>query len=218
MELKTVIEQAQAGDEKAKEELVKAMVANNCMRQLSRYLYRNRLLSADDVKSEFWLGVVQAMPVVRHDIGNPLQFLTWKGLCQVKNALRHTISTGVCYQCLDCGRIGRYRRDTDEIHCGRCDSINLQTQQIEVVIEDRVGECKKHKLQEELDITNFKQFLSERELDLVGLMLDGTDRDNAQNYIEDLSILLGISMRQVEVYIRTIRLKWRMWDCVMNRL
>ena len=208
MELKRLIEQAQNGDQEAKSSLIEAMLRDKCMRRLNRYLYRNRLLSPDDTKGEFWLGVVQAMATVKYDIGDPLQYLAQRGIWQVREALRNAISRGVRYECNTCGHKGRYRRRTNEIRCGRCNGTDLESRQIEIVLQDKVSVDARTAMAQRMDIADFKTILTPREAEVLEAILTNFDRDNSKNYLKDVAGHMNVSPQCVVQYLKRIRWKW----------
>lgn len=209
--LQEVILLAQDGVKEAKDELVQMMIDNKCMRRVNRYLYRNRLLKRDDVEQEFWLGVVQAMATVRPEIGDPLQFLTWRGIMQIRNAMRTAIARGVSYQCRNCGYEGRYMKRTMDMECGRCGSVNLDSWEKHVDISKSRTSAPKSHMNEEMDIGDFKTMLTGRESEVLELMLDGFNKIETkyqQNYQRDIGEKLGITPQCVTQYLNRIKWKW----------
>ena len=202
---------AQRGESRYKDRLIRHMTDNGYMKQLNRYLHLNRLLSPDDVKQEFWLGVIKALPIAKPTVGNPIQFLTWKGLNRIRYVLKKRIGTGVFYQCNDCQYDGALRRSTDTMRCGRCASTNIETSErevtgIELVLESRSG---RRDNKEQMMIEEFTTRLSPQEMKVFTLIMEGTDRDEPNtNYQKNIAGILGVTQQCVNIYLKKIRAKW----------
>lgn len=212
-DLEEIIELAQAGNEIAKNALVKLMMDNGYMKQLNRYLYRNRLLNPNDVQSDFWIGVIKSLPRVKPNIGDPLQYLTWKGLCNVRSSLRSTIQRNVFYICNTCGRTGKVQHHSRK--CPQCNSIDIDTMQYEINIQEQyMTEPVINNMEEITDINDrierFKEVLTGRECDVFTLIVQrGYNKDACINYLKEVSVILGISAQCVNMYLKKIRSKYR---------
>lgn len=213
-----VIEKAKGGDRHAKNDLVRMMLNDGCMKQLNRYLYVNRLLSASDVQGEFWLGVVKAIPVVKTDIGNPLQFLTWKGLNAVKSALRKNIRKEVYYTCEDCGHTHSIVRERGGLYkCQACGSFDIITQQRELPASHLLTALSYHqptpreniliKIDFNEKIGKLRITLSSQENRVLDYIMKGYDRTTCKNYIKEIAEEMGVSPQCVNQYLNRIKKK-----------
>lgn len=209
-----LINQAQTGNGKAKDELIRLMLNDGYMRQINKYLYVTRLLSPHDIQSEFWLGVIKAIPRVRHDIGNPLQFLTFKGICRIKSLIRTRLSKAMFYSCRACGHEGKIRGSKYKCKACGSESIEFSCQEIPCAPENlRHGEKLSHH-RERIDIQEkvekLKQKLSPQELKVFKLIVEkGYTSANSVNYLEDIGTILDITPQCVAIYLRRIRSKYR---------
>lgn len=215
-EVKRIIEQAQEGSPNALDALIKVMLDNKNIQAINRYLYINRLLSPSDARQEFWLGVIKAIPLVKTTIGDPLQFLTYSGVNQVKTALRNVIGKRVFYVCRECGYQGRLRKGEDnQYRCSKCQSTDIDTWERERASSDMLGQTidiavsVRVRVREDIDmaefITELKQSLTNREAEVLDMILQGNDRDSSTNYLEDIGIKLDITPQCVNQYLRKIR-------------
>lgn len=201
-----VLTKAQQGNEKAKNELIKMMVDDGCMKQISRYINRNRLLEPDDVRSEFWFGVARAIPKAKPNLGNPLRFLAQCGVWRVISALRHRLRNGVRCTCNVCGRHAQLNRRIQTLGCPRCNSTDITTTQVTTSIE--LSSEKNFVYKKQLTVTHeFEQQLNGRELDVYKLIMEGASRDKSSNYLKEIAQELGISAPCVAIYLRRIRTK-----------
>lgn len=218
-EIKELILKAQSGDRQAKEELVKFMADNGCMAIIGRYLTINKLLEPADAKSEFWIGVILALPKVRMDIGDPLQYLMWKGETHAISALRKIISNSITAVCKDCGlRFKLYRVGSNYI-CRRCSSIDLETFPNEINLTTFTSNSEKETTPDigiiddvdtsfKLDLETFSSLLSRQELCVYNLITkENVNRFYVNNYIEEIATRMQISQQCVSIYIKRIRMK-----------
>jgi len=218
-EIKGIIDRAKEGNEQAKNKLVELLKQDQYMRALSRYLHLNRLLEPDDVKSEFWIGVVLALPKCNPDLGDPLHFLSWSGINRVKGQLRKKITRGVVMKCIDCGYTGNINKNkrTHTYECPTCKGTNIETWQREVtgtdkiianMIDIRISSTKE---QQNIDISIIPQELnlSPQSTHVFEFITSGVDRDNYPNYLKEIAKRMEISPQCVSIYLNKIRKKLR---------
>ena len=210
-ELREVIRKAQAGDEWAKDTLVKLLEDNGAMQQLARYLYRNRLLEPSDVKGEFWLGVAQGMLKVKYNIGNPLQYLIQRGIWQVRTALRRAINRGVIWYCKECSFSGQLRRMTDRdiLDVARCPKCGGEVGSHEkfTPLKNDHWKVKQETRLMRLDLDKLKTTFTVHERKVFELIEQGHDRDNSKNYLKDIAKELRVTPQNVNYHLRKIRSK-----------
>ena len=216
-EIKKIITQAQNGDPLAKNQLIKLMMDNGCMRIINRYLYLNRLLEPSEAKGEFWLGVVLAIPKVNITIGDPLQYLIWKGENHIKSELRRLISQNVHAICKDCGLKFKLYRIGKEYRCPHCGTDDIETFSNEINITTLTANQTEPKMPDVeierndytiLDITDFEKHLSKQELRIYKLIIqEGMNRDTCKNYIVEISTIMQISPQCTSIYIKRMREK-----------
>lgn len=205
MELRELIAMAQGGDEQARTELIKRLRKNGAMKQLSRYLYRNRLLEPDEVRGEFWLGIARGLNQVKYDIGNPLQYLIQRGLWQVQSALRRMIGKGVFYRCGECGYEGRLRKIPCKCHRCGADADTYQReipfgQVPEIHIEKTTTSIR-------IDIEKFRLKLSPKENEVMTLLLSGLHKGAERGYMRKIAELMGTTPQCVNIRLKNIRKK-----------
>ena len=222
-----IIEKAKRGDGAAKNQLVKLIQDNGYVHSISRYLYTNRLLEPDDVQSEFWMGVILALPKVNTAIGDPLYYLTWRGVNRVKSQLRKKIGKGVQAQCNECGWVGRLYRKDNSYECRKCGSKELTTRQKEINLTSLTSQSMKDneedksfidlhihlsppqlEIDTKIDMEYLKSKLSSRELHVFILITEeNINRDHEQNYLLTIANKLGISPQCVCAYLKKIQSK-----------
>ena len=225
-EITKIIEEAKSGNQEAKNKLIKLIKENGYMKCINRYLYMNRLLEPDDIKSEFWMGVILALPKVKTDIGDPLYYLSWQGVNRIKGELKSKIGKGVQFTCLTCGWVGRLYRKNHEYQCRKCGSTDYETHQKEVSMtillnkreqEEDGGDnidifvsSKPGQLEVDVKIDNeyLKSVLTTQENRVFTLIIEGNnDRDHEVNYLKKIGEIMGISAQAVNQYLKKIRLK-----------
>jgi len=218
-----LIEKAKTGDQGAKNTIIKLMQDNGYMRAISHYLYLNRLVEPDDVRSEFWLGVILALPKVSPIIGDPLFYLAWQGANRVKKQLRNKIGKGVQFTCKECGYKGRFDYRQKTFKCKDCGSINYESYQKEVALsiicptpEMRIRiidllistKPKQLEVDDKIDLEYIKTQLAPRERQVFTLIVeDGISREYEQNYLKTISEIMGISAQCVNLYLQRIKKK-----------
>lgn len=218
MELESLIKRAQSGDQQAKTELVQKMFDDGYIRQVNKYLYLNRLLKPNEVRSEFWYGVLKAMSRVKYDIGNPLQFLAFKGVMRVRSLLRKRISKGVFYMCKACGNQAQLRSLLKlyvKFRCQECGSEDIDTFEREIhVVEHHIERPKysrreMHRTIHEKDkIRRFRSTLSGRQAEVFDWIIGGLTRYNSKNYLVEISELMDCTPQCVVQYLNKVREKY----------
>lgn len=220
-----IIIKAQSGDPQAKNQLVQIMKDNNCMKAVGRYLRLNRLLEPDDVRSEFWVGVVLALPKVKTTIGDPLFYLSWSGVNRVKSQLRKAIGKGVTAVCKECGHKGRLHRVNRKYQCVCCgaqyEEIDTFQKEINMTIANKgkdeneevnpalllIVRPKQRDIEFDIDVVELKKQLTPQELRVFELIEGGMDREHEQNYLRSIALTLEVSPQCVNQYLKKIRLK-----------
>lgn len=217
-EVTDIIEKAKRGDPTAKNTIIKLIQDNGYMKAISHYLYLNRLLEPDDVRSEFWIGVVLALPKVKTEVGDPLFYLAWQGANRVKSQLRKKIGKGVIAECNQCSWIGRLTRINSRYVCPECGNEDIKTWQKEINETSLTGEDiapptptvppNQIEIDIHIDIEYFKSKLSPQELRVFILITDKSiDRDHESNYLHTIADLLHISPQCINQYLGKIKKK-----------
>lgn len=217
-EIEKLIEAAHNGDARAKNKIIKLMQENRYINVVSRYLYANRLLEPDDVRSEFWLGVVLALPKVNPFIGDPLFYLAWCGMKRVRCQLRAVISKGVRASCRDCNWVGRLYLVDNIYVCRKCGSQAIETHQREINItslvltKDQI-DCILHYSEEitlhTLDIEYLRSRLTDRERMVFDILREGiVEKGKDKNYLLAIGQIMDISKQCANQYINKIRKKF----------
>ncbi len=225
LQVNEIITKAQSGDPQAKNQLIQLMTKNNCLKAVGRYLNANRLLEPDDVRSEFWIGVVLAIPKVKTTIGDPLFYLSWSGVNRVKSQLRKVIGKGVLVICKECGTRGRLHRKNKEYVCGKCGASHeeLLTFQKEtnMTILNKNNEKesdinpglipttrpKQLDIEFDMDLKVLKEKFTPQELKVFELIESGINREYEQNYLRTIALTLQISPQCVSQYLKKIKIK-----------
>lgn len=226
-EIEKVIIQAQAGDRQSKNQLVRLLQDNKYMSQVRKYLYMNRLVEPDEVRSEFWIGVILALPKVKVKIGDPLHYLAWKGVNKIRQTMARKIGRGVQLLCCDCHYVGRLFKENGEYKCKKCGSTNYETHEREVNLStlnkphmqenedttpllDLLGSTKPNQMYAilRLDYEYIKGKLAPREAEVLSLIIEHEiDKEHEENYLTKVGEILGISGQCVWQYIKRIRIK-----------
>lgn len=139
-----LIADSQAGDEIATERLLSIIKKEHMSRHTRRYVNRNVLVTQDEIESEFLVGCWKAIPKAKLDVGNPLNFICWKGELAILHLFRKNLRAGVKVNCSTCGttnmtystaskgqintkaRPGK-RGIKSEICCSRCGATDVET-------------------------------------------------------------------------------------------
>jgi DNA-directed RNA polymerase subunit RPC12/RpoP len=232
-EIGKLVEKAKQGDTHAKDAIVRLIQDNGYIKIISRYLYANRLIEPDEVRGEFWLGVVLALPTAKPDIGDPLHYLAWQGLNRIKNRMRSKILKGTFYQCIDCDHEGRLHKIRNketkqmEFRCNKCGSIKLRTWQREVnetVILKRDSDTESNQttiletflpippnqreIDVKIDMEIIKNRLTKQERRVFTMIVDEQiDRDHEENYLQTIANRMGVTSQCINAYLKKIRNK-----------
>lgn len=109
--------------------------------RVRKFKGRNVLVQQTDVECEFMLGCWKAVKSAKLDIGNPLQFICWKGELAVLHLFRKNIREGVRVNCTTCGigsiafsggssvndKMAPAKRKKANICCGKCGATDVTT-------------------------------------------------------------------------------------------
>jgi len=227
MELERLIQEAQSGNQEAKNELVKKMFDDGYIRQLNKYLYLNRLLKPNEVRSEFWYGVLRAMSKVKYrlsppgepDTNNPLQFLAFKGIMRVKTALRNRIRKGVFYSCRCCGHQSQLKSLVKlyiRFKCHECGSEDIETYEREILMENnkiRQSSFSRREMDRTINerdkIKRFRQTLHGKQRETFDWIIGGLTRYNSKNYLVEIAELMNCTPQCINIYLNKIREKYK---------
>lgn len=219
-----LIRRAQDGDRTAEDLLIRRIRDKHMDRVTYRYRGRNVLVPDSDIESEFLLGCWNAIHKAKLDVGNPLNFILWKGRLKVASLFRSRIKKEVRSRCYDCGNEGRISYRTKVPTCKACGSTDLFTW-MKVVdatamagdhdmegaeILDRAASANaEHSFQIAtfgLQIEEMRGRLEGRALELFDLIvLEGINRDSSQNYLKEIAQRWGVSTPTVAVVLRRLR-------------
>lgn len=198
---------AQNGDKFAEEDLINMIKTQHMMKRISRYMGKNRQVENEDLKQEFLIGVALSLKEAKINVGDPVEFIIFKGLCRVKSFMRKQVVQSTRQICLDCGTKSRLNRDksSDGYICRKCGSKNINTDEIndnnEVTLMSISTRGFEEDLISELTMSDFKSTLIEgtNVYKLYELLESGIDRDNPmiKNYIKEIATLWGTSNQNV---------------------
>lgn len=196
-------------------------------KRIRHYLQRNVLVEAVEIESEYLLGCYEAMSVAKLDIGNPLEFILWKGGLKVAHLFKKRVRQGVNVLCKTCGLTTMgYVNKT--VACGKCGSTDITTQMILVgdsqltQTEIEAGSTAYDRAQagdpfEEMDavfglatgqimIAEIQEKLNGRVLELFNiLVVEEVNRFTSDNYLQEIATRWGVSTACVSVYLRKLR-------------
>lgn len=205
------------------------MIRDNHMpKRIRHYLKRNVLVEEVEIESEFLLGCYEAMPGAKLDIGNPLEYILWKGGLKVAHLFKREVRKGVTVHCKTCGRTTMgYVNKT--VVCGKCGSNEITTQMI-LVGDSQLTETEIENGSTAYDratgsdpfaemdavfglatgdimIAEIQAKLTGRVLELFNiLVIEQINRSTSNNYLQEIADRWDVSTACVSVYLRKLRL------------
>lgn len=104
--MRELLESAKSGDRRAQSQLFRVLMSDVRVGRAIRSLtYEKSVLEKDDVKAEFWVGVLRGIPVVNHDMGDPVLHLIQRGVWQVKSVVRVELGKRIVQTCMACHKL-----------------------------------------------------------------------------------------------------------------
>lgn len=104
--MRELLEDVRKGDLSARNQLFRMLQQDQRVNRTIRSLiFERAVVEPEDIKSEFWRGVLQGMACVRHDVGDPVLHLVQRGVWQVKSIVKSEIGKRIVQTCTRCGRI-----------------------------------------------------------------------------------------------------------------
>lgn len=221
-----LIRRAQGGDDQAANDLMRLIRDYHTQRVVRKYSGRNVLIPDDDIESEFLLGCWIAVQKAKLNVGNPLNFIVWKGNLQVVNLFRNRIKKEVRFTCLDCGDQGRIAWSSKVPVCSGCGSRDLWTTMFEVsdqpaggsghdtgtslAASDRVASASAEHIWQiatfGVQVEELRARLNGRVLQLFDLIvIEGISRESSKNYLQEIADRWCVSTAAVASYLRKLR-------------
>lgn len=212
-----LVRKSQDGDEVALTNLMKVVKTYHMPRYVGRYRGRNVLVSDAEIESEFLLGVFKALPKAKLDVGNPLNFMCWKGSKAVQSLFRQRIKKEVRYQCLECGDEATLGWADKVPVCKICESKDLHTWMVTSYddeeeyslidnVSDRDNETVWQMAVYGIQIEELRERLSGRALELFDIIIiEGIDRDSSKNYLQEIADRWGVTSVAVAISLRKLR-------------
>lgn len=193
----SLLSRAQGGDRYAEHDLIELIQSNYMNRRIGRYLSKNRTVDNDDIKQEFIIGVGNNINNARMDIGDPIEYLIYGGVCRVRSYFRKMIVQNTIQICSDCGDKSRINRVADGVYqCKKCGSIRVTTMELDDHDEIVLGNVQINAFEDDvisqLVVDDFKSTLTPgtNVYSLYELVIEqGFDRDNpmVKNYISAIA-------------------------------
>jgi hypothetical protein len=219
----SLVQRSQDGDELAITELIGIIRDFHMPRYVGRYYGRNVVVSDDEIESEFLLGVWKALPKAKLDVGNPLNFMCWRGQKAVQTLMRNNIRRETRYQCLECSNTGTMAYKLRVPVCGVCGTDDIYTWMIETahpvdssgdslvdsslygvgVTAETAWQLAVYGIQ----IEEIRERLNGRVLELFDIIvLEGVNRDSSKNYLREVAERWGVSQMRVVHALRKLRI------------
>jgi predicted nucleic-acid-binding Zn-ribbon protein len=223
-----LLERAQSGDIVAVNKYLAMIRDNHMPKRIKHYIKRNVLVEQVEIESEYMLGCYEAMSIAKLDVGNPLDFILWKGGLKVAHLFKKRVREGVTVHCKTCGITSMgYKNKT--VLCGKCGSNEITTQMImvgdsqltDVEIQNGTTAYDRAQAQdpfgeldaifglatEEIMIAEIQKKLSGRVLELFNIMIvEQVNRTTSDNYLQEIADRWGITTACVSIYLRKLRL------------
>lgn len=227
-----LIAASQQGDESATNKLLD-IIRNTHMKQyIRRFIRRNVLIEEAEIESEFLLGCWKAIPKAKLDIGNPVNFICWKGQLKVLHLFRSKLREGVRVNCTTCGTSRlTYKAKEKRAICVKCGATDVQTFMVvmdesqmnpeidgNAVVQpwDRIAQdmmadeadTQFSNITYDITVAEIRAKLTGRVLQLFDLLvIENVNRDTSVNYLEEIAQRWGVSTACVSVYLRKLRAK-----------
>ena len=122
-----LLRRVQAGDSLAQEQLIILIKDKFMIGRIYKYLSKNRVVDNDDIKQEFLIGAALAFDNAKMDIGDPLEYILYRGTCRVKSYIRKHILQSTFQICRECGHKSRLNRFGTGYICKRCGATHVET-------------------------------------------------------------------------------------------
>ena len=229
------IDLAKMGDKDAVERLLIIVRDEHMRRAISRFMNKNRLAEDDDIKQMFMIGVANAIPTVRLDIGNPLIYLINCGIWKVRSYFRSQIFTNTKQTCLKCGHTCRPTKTIKKCDvvvtksqdwiCPACSSNKVNIIQItgaEVkdgnVMVVQESSSIESEVEDSMLVDDFRKSLNGRVLELFDMLNGGVDRDGTNSYMRDIADKWGVSTACVAIYLKRLKLAWKKYFDAMHEI
>lgn len=216
-----LVEKAQSGDEVALTSLINLVRTHHMPRYVGRYSGRNVLVGDEEIESEFLLGVFKALPKAKLDVGNPINFMCWKGSKAVQTLFRKRIRSEVKYRCLSCGHTDHLGWKEKVPACRECGSDDLWTWMVAHADQNRDQKANKLAYYSAegvsaedawqlatfgIQIEEIRARLSGRALELFDIIiLEGVTRDASRNYLQEIAERWGVTTTAVAIALRKLR-------------
>jgi hypothetical protein len=223
-----LLARAQSGDIVAVNKYLAMIRDNHMPKRIKHYIKRNVLVEQSEIESEFMFGCYKAMDEAKLDVGNPLDFIMWKGGLEVAHLFKKRVREGVIVNCKTCGITSMgYRNKT--VLCGKCGSSDITTQMTLVgdsqltdteiangtTAYDRASAADPFSeidaifglATEEIMIKEIQAKLNGRVLELFNIMVvEEINRVTSVNYLQEIADRWGVTTACVSVYLRKLRL------------
>ena len=214
-----LVSKAQDGDEIATESLIKIIKNYHMPRYVGKYRGRNVLIDDADIESEFLMGAFKALNQAKLDLGNPINFICWKGSKAVQSLFRTRLRNEVNYQCLSCGHEGLIGWKYKTPVCKSCDSDDIHTWMMTIQASDTNDSLEEFTSSRRMSadyawqlavhgiqIEEMRARLSGRALELFDIIIfEGINRDSSKNYLQEIANRWGVSTTAVAMALRKLR-------------
>lgn len=219
-----LVARSQQGDELALGQLISIINDYHKHRYVGRYYGRNVVVGDAEIDSEFMLGVWKALPKAKLDVGNPVNFMCWRGQKAVQTLMRNNIRREVRYLCLECGATGVMGYKSKVPVCVECETTTIQTWMVESapketedpnfdsfsLVAGMDGETAWQLAVYGIQIEEIRERLASRQtgraLELFDIIvLEGVNRDSSKNYLREISERWGTSQMRVVHTLRKLR-------------
>ena len=206
----SALQNIQSGNSESQDEIDARIVyeyinENYLGRYIGKYLYMNNsAIDVDDVKSEFWVGVVKNIKVAKLDMGDPFAWLATRGRFKALEYIKISLRSNVRQICYDCGHLSKFYGS-----CRICGSQEVGLDSSKTIYYDEIHSHTNNGIDDSESLRIFfKKFFTGRRLKIYELITD-IDGDNTPyatgNYQKEIAGRLGISAPAVAKHIRIIR-------------
>lgn len=190
----------------AKEAVAKLVLEDPKTDSIVRHFKINRILSEEDIRGEFGVGLADGLNKVKSGIGDPLSFLRTKGVWAIRHAIRKELKRKIIQKC-KCGRVVAVQRGSICPKCGdkaetttRFSELNEDFHQIKA--PDTFVENHTH-------MKMFVKTLSGRKRAICESILEGVDGDS---YLQALADKFSCSPVAVAIHVKKIRSLWSKYN------
>lgn len=129
-----LLKKASQGCENARNQLYQHLNADPRIKRTIRSLsYNKSIIEPEDIRAEFWLGVMKGLGIVKNECGDPIMHLIKRGVWQVQSIVRKELRAKIMQVCIKCGNTNKnysYKRkceycSNDVTHESRYEDIGL---------------------------------------------------------------------------------------------